>query len=140
MADRLNYKFKIGRTLISVSCMFISFVTSAQIVNDPTRPPMVFKESVTADAPVEMGPRLESIITFEGRKMAIISGKKIALGENYGGAKLVQISETSVTLKSGKSTQVLKLFPNVNKMPAKHTKDVAEKTEQSSGKNLGNKP
>lgn len=134
MVDRLNYKIKLLVPL-SLAGVLFSMIGIAQIT-DPTRPPLVSKDAATDNPVINQGPALQSIIVSEGYKAAIISGKKVVLGANYGNAKLVQINETSVVLKTDTSTQVLKLFPGVEKVPAKESKKVSGKAEQSSENKL----
>ena len=89
---------------------------SAQELADPTRPP-------NAPAPGQdagpVGTQLQSVLIAPGRRRAIINGKSVALGESVGEAKVVRISETEVVLQKGDETEVLKLFPGVEKQPVK---------------------
>lgn len=90
----------------------------AQVLTDPTRPP-----AATAGAPYAPdetpGTQLQSILLSSGRKVAVINGSMIPLGGMVGEAKVVKISETEVVLKKGDETEVLKLFPNVDKQPSR---------------------
>jgi len=99
----------------------------AQVANDPTRPPSGLG---TAEAePAEeagAGMTLQSVMISPTHKAAIISGVMVKLGEKYGDAVLVKVAENEVVLKSGSESQVLKLYPGVDKrevapVPAKGT-------------------
>jgi MSHA biogenesis protein MshK len=87
----------------------------AQALTDPTRPP-----SAAAEANGEHGEgatRLQSVLLSPGRKMAVINGVAVPLGGMVGEARLVKITETEAVLKTGSETEVLKLFPGVEKKP-----------------------
>ena len=87
----------------------------AQALVDPTRPP-----SATAGVaiPGARGPVLQSVLIGRGRNYAVIDGQIVRLGGEYAGAKLVAISESEVTLRTGASTKVLRLFPGIEKKSA----------------------
>ena len=91
-------------------------VASPQVVNDPTRPPGGFAASdpeVTGDA--GGGLVLQSVMISPSRKAAIINGEMVRLGQKYGDAVLIKVAENEVVLKSGEGSQVLKLYPGVEK-------------------------
>jgi MSHA biogenesis protein MshK len=85
----------------------------AQALRDPTRPPN--------DAGIQSGEaapaanQLQSVLISSGRRVAVISGQAVPLGGMYGEAKVVKITETEVVLKKGTETEVLKLYPDVDK-------------------------
>ncbi|TCV84774.1 hypothetical protein [Sulfurirhabdus autotrophica] len=91
-------------------------VTQAENFADPTRPPaslgIVESGAVASEA---QGPVLQSVLISKGRKMAVISGQSVKLGEKFGDARLVRITESEVVLKSGKDVQTLKLLPEIEK-------------------------
>ena len=58
---------------------------------------------------------LQSVMISPTSKTAIISGVAVKLGEKYGDAVLVKVAENEVVLKSGATSQVLKLYPGVEK-------------------------
>ena len=95
-----------------------------QLLTDPTRPPSALSApqdtssgGIQEDAP--RGSQLQSVLLSRGRKLAVISGETVPLGGMVGEAKLVRITETEVTLKKGDETEVLKLFPGIDKQPSK---------------------
>jgi hypothetical protein len=49
------------------------------------------------------------------QKSAIISGAMVKLGAKYGDAVLIKVAESEVVLKSVDGSQVLKLYPGVEK-------------------------
>lgn len=91
---------------------------NAQSLPDPTRPPAL-TATEQGDAPTPSGPELQSVLISPTRKLAIISGQRVALGEKFGDARVVRITESEVVLRSGKDEQVLKLFPNIEKQASR---------------------
>ena len=91
---------------------------AADNLTDPTRPPAsigVAGQGNVAAETAATGTVLQSVLISSGRRVAVISGQNVRLGEKYGNARVVRITESEVVLKDGKETQVLKLFPDVEK-------------------------
>ena len=61
---------------------------------------------------------LQSVMISPTRRAAIINGVMVRQGEKYGDAVLVKVTENEVVLKSGSESQVLKLYPGVEKRVA----------------------
>ncbi len=90
----------------------------AQVLVDPTRPPAsVAKPGAVEDAPV--GTQLQSVLISTRRRLAVINGTTVALGDMIGEARVVKITETEVVLKTGEETEVLKMYPGIEKQPVK---------------------
>lgn len=87
----------------------------AETLPDPTRPPAEISLDSTFSGQggrsVDSG--LQSIIISPWRRAAIINGKTVELGEKYGNAKLVEVSERGVVLQGKQGRQTLALFPGV---------------------------
>jgi MSHA biogenesis protein MshK len=115
MAERL--------TFLAVAVLAASFggaVARAEaLLVDPTRPPAA---SATATQPAgeapSAGARLQSVLISPARTLAVIDGKSVPLGGRIGGATLVSVSETGVTLRRGAQLEILKLHPNVQRRSA----------------------
>jgi MSHA biogenesis protein MshK len=88
----------------------------AQGLTDPTRPPSAAAES-SGEQQEASAARLQSVLLSPRRKVAVINGVAVPLGGMVGEARLVKITETEAVLKSGSETEVLKLFPGVEKEP-----------------------
>ena len=99
-------------------------VAQAQL-RDPTRPPEQWMPG--GDAEPTGGPVLQSVLLSPKRKIAVISGQALALGERYGDATLVRLTESEAVLrydsKSGSESQTLKLFPSIGKRPASDSRN-----------------
>ena len=78
---------------------------------DPTRPAIVpGSGSTVAVAPAQ----LEMVLIGRGpagRKVAVISGQTLRIGDKFDGAVLAGISENQVVLRNGNKVKILKLSP-----------------------------
>lgn len=107
-------KFSVVVSGCIIFCGFMISSASAQSLPDPTRPPRLGQVAGSIEA--STGPVLQSVLLSPGgRSIAIISGQTVRLGEQYGSARLVKITESEVVLRSGNELQTLKLFPNIGK-------------------------
>jgi MSHA biogenesis protein MshK len=89
----------------------------AENLNDPTRPPASIDRPTEDSSVRATGPVLQSVLISPSRKVAIINGETVKLGDKFGDARVVKIAETEVVLRNGNDVQVLKLFPQVEKKP-----------------------
>ncbi len=85
----------------------------AQALTDPTRPATGYAEADGGTA--AGGLVLQSVMIAPTHQSAIINGEMVKLGGKFGNARLVKITESEVVLKDGEATQVLKLYPGVEK-------------------------
>jgi len=91
-------------------------VAVAQVVSDPTRPPTGYADAgPEAAGDTGGGMMLQSVMISPTQKAAIINGVVVKLGEKYGDAVLIKVTEDEVVLKSDGASQVLKLHPAVEK-------------------------
>jgi MSHA biogenesis protein MshK len=86
----------------------------AQVLSDPTRPPSF---SPATENPRNEASRLQSVLISPGRKLAVIDGRTVKLGERVGDARVVAIAPAQVILQRGAEYQTLKLHPGVEKKP-----------------------
>jgi MSHA biogenesis protein MshK len=96
-----------GVLMLALACEPVQ----AQDVTDPTRPPAA---AAATDAEGK-GSGLQSVFISSDRRAAVIGGQLVELGHKYGDATLVRVSENEVTLARGRDTQVLRLFPGIEK-------------------------
>jgi MSHA biogenesis protein MshK len=92
-----------------VLCAFAGTAAAAPFA-DPTRPPNA-PDAAPSQSGAPAGPRLESVLIAPDRRIAVISGKSVRLGDKYGEGRVVRITETEVAIREGGATQVLRLFP-----------------------------
>jgi MSHA biogenesis protein MshK len=86
----------------------------AQALQDPTRPPAAAALGrAGGQAPVDNAPRLQSILVARetgGRRLAVIDGETVRLGEQFHGARVARIGDNEVELVRGGQRQVLRLY------------------------------
>ncbi len=88
----------------------------AQTFVDPTRPPVSLGTSAVSEAAASAAAlELQSVLISPTRKVAIINGQSVTVGEKVGESEVIMIGENEVVLRNGRDVQVLKLFPAVQK-------------------------
>ena len=120
----------LARGFMATLLAFAALHSAAQGLVDPTRPPNALPGDPEAAA--QGGTQLQSILISSNRRLAIINGNTVALGGMVGEAKVVRITETEVTLQKGDDTEVLKLYPGIDKQPIKRGAKGARATAQGS--------
>ncbi len=84
------------------------------ILSDPTRPATLAPggaAGTAADVNAPLGQLQSVLIARSGRRVAVISGQTLRVGDKFGGAVVVSMSDNSVLLKKGSKVHALKLFP-----------------------------
>jgi MSHA biogenesis protein MshK len=88
---------------------------AAQTLSDPTQPPAtLLTPARPGDTPAPAAAGLQSVLISRspgGRKVAVINGQVVRVGERFGGATVTAIGPNSVTLRRGKAIETMKLFP-----------------------------
>jgi hypothetical protein len=97
-----------------IAVLLCSVPVRAQTLSDPTRPPGA-GPAAEVDEGQARAPVLQSVIITSKGRAAIINGQRVELGGVYGDARVLKISETEVLLRSAGGTEVLKMYPNVDK-------------------------
>jgi MSHA biogenesis protein MshK len=95
----------------------------AETLQDPTRPPASSLAASNAPAAASAGPRLQSILVAReagGRRLAVIDGETVRLGEQFRGARLVRIGDNEVELARGTERQVLRLYEETGGVTPMH--------------------
>ncbi|MEG2029727.1 MAG: MSHA biogenesis protein MshK [Janthinobacterium sp.] len=100
---------------LGLSCL--TMFAQAQSVDDPTRPPAALAApvSVSAVPATPSQPQLQSVLISSkpgGRRVAVINGQVVRPGGRVGEAVVVEIQETAVVLRKGKSLHTYKLYPS----------------------------
>lgn len=80
-------------------------LADGEVLQDPTKPLGLPKKQARAKA--EISYRLSYILRAADRNLAIVNGKKVAVGDMVSGAKVVAISSDSVTLSVNGRKRVL---------------------------------
>lgn len=107
------------KNLFFLMVVFFHSQAIAESLPDPTRP-----YSAEAPAAVQTGPILQSVLISPSQQVAIINGKRVALGDQYADTQLVSLSDGEAVLKGKHGSQTLTLFPG-NKYGIKSNKQPA---------------
>ncbi len=91
----------------------LSSLAFPEEMQDPTQSP---GDVAVAGGTVATGPVLQSVMMSSGRKVAVISGQVLRVGEKFGEATLVRVTDQDVSLRHADgSVEVLKMHPAVEK-------------------------
>ncbi len=106
-----------GMSIFTLLLAFAAAGAYAQTLQDPMRPPSFAVPSGGADGEAldvsQLGPVLQSTMLSEGRRIAMIDGKPMKVGDKIGDARIVAIDPASVTLREGKTTRTLEMFQGI---------------------------
>ena len=102
-----------ARYLLALAC---SLAPAADAMTDPTRPPASVAVAIEAQEATRVAPPvLQSVIIGKSGRSAIIDGERVEIGGTFRDAKVVRIAEDEVVLRQGGVTQVLKMYPDVER-------------------------
>ena len=108
---------------------FIGAGSALAQVPDPTRPAgtLALPEGGDGVAPVESGVQTV-ILRPGGRSAAVINGQYVEVGGKLGGKRVVKITESEVVLKGESGREVIKVTPDIEKLPASGKAAVRRRT------------
>lgn len=92
-------------------------VTAQAQLRDPTEPPAALRQAsegtAGADvaARVDTAPQLQSVLISRKRRVAVIDGETVRVGQRHRGALVASIAPTQVVLQRGSAREVLRLYP-----------------------------
>jgi len=104
---------------------------------DPTKPPAAFlpgAPSVASSATLETPLVLQSVLLSPQRKVAIINGQNVALGQSIRGYQLRNLGPSQAQLYGPKGTITLKLLPAPRQNTARTPAVEPEKTSRGESK------
>ncbi len=98
---------KITTKFYVLACCLAGLATfcDAETLRDPTMPPMQLVEKTGAAMEANNGPVLQSTKLSEQNKTVMISGEMVSLGQQYRGAKLIKVTESTAVLRSADGKQ-----------------------------------
>lgn len=92
---------------------------AADPLPDPTRPPSGWLSGDPSADAAAGGRRVQTVILPKrGKPVAVIGGQQVALGEKYGDATVVRITENEVVLESAAGRETLKVNLDAEKTPS----------------------
>lgn len=114
---------KQGHTLLQMASIaaLLTWQTAdgAQIINDPTRPPVSAQPPADPAEKPERVPVLQSVMIMPNTRFAIIGGERVEVGGRYRDARVVKITESEVVLRRAEGAESLKMYPEVEMKAAK---------------------
>jgi len=113
MAESL--KPVIGRFLLCAGCLTMAAYQAhaAESLPDPTRPAQANGAAGQSASGAGATPVLQSVLISPRRKVAVISGETVQVGDRIGDGRVVRIAEGEVALARDGQIQILKLFPGL---------------------------
>lgn len=87
----------------------------ANALPDPTRPPDFAVSGKRAASSGPARPVLRSTLVSPERKSAVISGKRVRVGDTFQGAVITDISAYEVRMSKGGRETTLRLLPKLSK-------------------------
>jgi MSHA biogenesis protein MshK len=104
--------------IATLSILMALAPVQAQSLSDPTVPPAALMSGSPSAVPAApfrpQEPRVQAILISlrdGGRRVAVIDGRTMHVGDKIDGAVLSEVTQTSVVLRKGKTLRTLKLFP-----------------------------
>lgn len=103
-----------------IPCFVLVYLLSGAVqaqLRDPTEPPAALRtaEAIAAGAEVpasaSSAPQLQSVLISEKRRVAVIDGVTLRIGQRHRGAVVSAIEPTRVVLLRGKTKEILRLYP-----------------------------
>ena len=88
-----------------VAAVCVTRAIAADIPSDPMRPDTL--QGVAVSAPARY--RVNSIIVSDERRIAIVNGRRVGVGDSIGGATVVSISKAEVIVDVDGSEQSLRV-------------------------------
>jgi hypothetical protein len=108
----------------AIACGFAHGEALAQPMSDPLRDPMRPADARKDEAPdaAPSGPVLQVVITSPQRKLAVIDGAVVRVGDPVRGGKLAAVSDSVAVVDKSGSRDVVLMHPGIDKRPARKEK------------------
>lgn len=105
-----------------------------QVLSDPMQPPALVAPAKAGASESSTGDGvLQSTLLSKGRRIAMIDGKPMQVGDRVGAAVIVAIDPASVTLNEAGATRVLQLYHGVEISGAADAKVTARRPARKEG-------
>jgi len=105
----------------------------AQNLSDPMRPPGFAAPGGTGEQTSGGGLVLQTTLLSKGRRIAMIDGKPMKVGDRIGKARIISIEAGAVTLREANTTTVLQLYPGVEVTSPGAAKAAASRKDAKEG-------
>lgn len=120
MAAHLNRLRHLQCICLLVALGASQLAQGVELFSDPTRPSAAATagSSMAALPAKASGPHLQSILVSPKRRLAVIDGVTVQIGDTVGDARVIRIQEMEVVLKAGNEVRVLRMYPDIEKKMA----------------------
>ncbi|MCO6412956.1 MAG: hypothetical protein J5I92_09445 [Thiogranum sp.] len=106
----------VRRFLIRLLIASLGVSASALALQDPTRPTNASDWFGNKTSGTQAEWSLQSILTGPDRRIAVINGTRVREGDRIGTARVVQIEDSRVLLRTGEGTLTLRLLPTTSRI------------------------
>ncbi len=107
----------------------------AQGLSDPTRPPReILGGSPDGYEPAASSSPAQVVIISKDRHQVTINGRTVNLGERYGNATVVRITDEEIVLQGPEATETIKLYSSVHRKrhwPAARADNAGKQEEEN---------
>jgi len=107
----------------------------AQGLSDPTRPPPeILGGSADGYEPEASSSPAQVVVISRDRRQVTINGRTVNLGERYGNATVVRITDEEIVLQRSEATETIKLYSSVQRKkhwPAARTDAAGAQEEEN---------
>lgn len=93
----------------------------AAALDDPMRPPEAAASAPAVAASPGANSGLQIVITSPQRKLAVIDGAVVPLGAPVRKGTLAGVSDSVAVLRKNGDSDVLLMYPNIDKRPSRRT-------------------
>lgn len=116
--------------LASVSLLVALIAVAAQAqVRDPTRPADAVMVQEAGGGVVAAESGLQTVILRpRGKSAAVINGQYVEVGGVLGDRRVLKISESEVILQGPSGREVMRVTPDIQKVPSKQTNNAIRRT------------
>lgn len=105
----------------SIACALAHGEARAQPMSDPMRPADA-RKAAEGEAAAPAGPVLQVVITSPERKLAVIDGTVVRVGDAVRGSTLSSVSDSVAVLSKSGDRDVVLMHPGIDKRPARREK------------------
>ncbi|MCU0869441.1 MAG: hypothetical protein MUF30_07520 [Burkholderiales bacterium] len=109
-----------GSGALAAAAVVVSPLACAEALPDPLQPPASMRApAVASDAAAATDSELvlQSVLLADDRRIALVNGRSLQVGDRLGAWRLVRIGDADATLRGPDGERVLALWSGVAKIP-----------------------
>jgi MSHA biogenesis protein MshK len=114
----MSTAYRLAGLLLCAASLDAVQAAPGQGIADPMRPPNVVagRDNEELEPPAN---QVQSVLIARGRKVAIVNGQTVRVGDKLGEAVVKSISESGVVLQFADRTETLKLLGDIQRRPVR---------------------